>query len=32
MHRSGKLDDAVLHEIEGELDLEEMKVGRFAGG
>ena len=32
MHRSGEVDDAVLHEIEEELDLEEMKVGRFAEG
>jgi CPA1 family monovalent cation:H+ antiporter len=29
MHRAGEVDDAVLHEIEEELDLEEMKVGRF---
>jgi CPA1 family monovalent cation:H+ antiporter len=30
MHRSGEVDDVVLQELEEELDLEEMKVGRFA--
>jgi CPA1 family monovalent cation:H+ antiporter len=32
LHRAGELDDTVLHQIEAELDLEEMNAGRFAAG